>query len=194
MVGNQYSEIKSHSSVLYNERMNILFTMLNAEKIDLGINPDIKQILKVKSILEELWGNIRSLIFYAPMVRTKLKLDTDKSGIYTVDVGFFHIQECINHLMEAPEEATYRRLDYIARQIKDVDILIKEVLQFFSYFIRPDYKQMPDFDTASERYKNLADKKTLEQLQSVIGKRSKDVFDSLDIPLADEYFDEDEKE
>jgi len=187
--GSNYSEIKSHSSVLFNERINILFTMLDAEGIDMGMRPNIQQIMKVKSIVEKIWDNLRPLVFYAPGVRNILKLNTEHSGIYTVDSGFAHIQECINYIISASDYG-YERLVYVIQQLQSVERLIKEVLQYFSYFIRPDYKQMPDFDSASERYRQMADKRTVDEFKALIGDRSKDVFDSLDIPLEDDYFDE----
>jgi len=183
------TEIKSHSSVLFNERMNILFTMLDAEGIDLEINPNIKQIFKVKSILSQIWKNLRPLVFYAPGVRVRLKLNTSHEGIYTIDSGLAHIQECINHMIQS-ENYSYSHLVYIVKQISSVEIIIKEVLQYFSYFIRPDYRQIPDFDVASEKYKEMADKKTLEQFKDVIGDRSGEIFDSLDIELEKEELDE----
>jgi hypothetical protein len=187
--GNGYSEIKSHSSVLFNERINILFTMLDAEGIDMGIKPNINQIMKVKSILEKIWDNLRPLIYYAPNVRSILKLGTTKPGIYTIDSGFAHIQECINHMISS-SDYSYTYLVYTIQQLQNVERIIKEVLQYFSYFIRPDYKQMPDFDSASDRYKQMADKRTVEEFKQLIGDRSNDIFDSLDIPISEDYFDE----
>ena len=40
------NEIRSHSSVLFNERVNTLFLMLDVEIMDAEITPSIKKILK----------------------------------------------------------------------------------------------------------------------------------------------------
>ena len=54
-------------------------------------------------------------------------------------------------------------------------------VQFFQYFYRPEFKQKPDIDMATEQYKDMADKMTIEQLKSVVGKDNKIDFDNLGV-------------
>jgi hypothetical protein len=64
--------------------------------------------------------------------------------------------------------------------------MIRDTLQFFNYFIRPEYKTFPDVFEAAENYKQFADKMTVEQLKEVVGKRHKIDFEALGIAIKDE--------
>ncbi len=57
--------------------------------------------------------------------------------------------------------------------------MIKDILQYFSYFIRPDFSQKPDVDMATERYKYMIDKRTVNELREMVGKTSKINFEEL---------------
>ena len=59
---NAFQEIKSHSSILYNERVAILFYMLDLASIELNTGYQVKDVLRVRSILLQVYKNIRTLI------------------------------------------------------------------------------------------------------------------------------------
>ena len=58
-------------------------------------------------------------------------------------------------------------------------MILKDILQYFHYFIRPDFKQKPDIEIATEKYKEIADIRTVEELRDIVGKRHKIDFDML---------------
>ena len=58
-------------------------------------------------------------------------------------------------------------------------MLIKDVLQYFNYFIRPEFRQKPDVEMATEYYKEIADKKTVDELRLLVGQKHKINFEEL---------------
>ncbi len=183
------SEIKSHSSVLFNERLNAMFMMLDMESMDLEIKPSINRILKTRSLLNTIWRNIRPVVANNPSTRNVLNLNTKHAGIYTIDVGFAHIQECINHMIRT-SEYNYDNLLYTVQQLQSTEGIIREVLQYFSYFIRTDTKQKPDINVASKKYEELADERTVEEFNQLLGDKKHILKNSLEIPITDEFFDD----
>ncbi len=181
-------EVKSHSSVLFNERLNAMFMMYDTEAIDLDIAPSIKKILRSKSLLATIWRNVRPLVSNNPNVRKILHLETEHNGIYTVDMGFSHIQQCITEMITLSNYA-YMKLVYTVQQIQNVETIIREILQFYSYFIRSEYQQKPDINVASEKYRGMADEKTIDDFKAVMGVRST-IKEDLEMPVADTYFDD----
>jgi hypothetical protein len=174
---NSFQEIKSHSSILYNERMAILFYMLDLRSIDMNMTYDVPKVLEVKSILWQIYKNIRMLFRFNPTMRATMNLDTKEKGIYTTDVGFALVNQMITHCEENGYSA--RKLYIIAQELNKIEFVIKDVLQYFQYFIRPEFKQKPDIETATEKYKEMADKRTVEQLRSLVGKHHKINWDEL---------------
>lgn len=182
-------EIKSHSSVLFNERLNALFMMLDMESMDLEIKPSIKSICKTKALLNAVWRNIRPIISNNPIIRQILHLETIYKGLYTADIGFAHIQECINHMIKL-NSYNYDYLIYTVQQLQAVEGIIREILQYFSYFIRTDTRQKPDINIASKKYEELADQRTVEEFNLLLGDKKHILKNSLEIPVDDEYFNE----
>ncbi len=168
------AEIRSHSSVLYNERVNSLLFVLDMSSKDMHIKPNLRLVMEVRALLLQIWKNIRTLVYNNPAVRKCLSLDVKgKPGYYTPDIGLYVVQQGISAIMNNKELHTYNTLSWLANELDDVEIIIKEILQYYKYFIRPDYKQKPDMNIASMKYAAEADKVTLDQLRSVLGKRSK---------------------
>jgi hypothetical protein len=60
-------------------------------------------------------------------------------------------------------------------------MVIKDILQYYHYFIRPDFRQKPDIEMATEKYKEMADKKTVEELRALVGKRHSIDFENLGV-------------
>jgi len=174
---NTFQEIKSHSSILYNERMAILFYLLDMRSINLNTHFQINDVLEVRGILKQIYKNIRMLIRNNPTVRATLNLDTKDQGIYITDVAFGMVDKMVEYCEN--EGYTHKKIYIIVQELNRVETLIKDVLQYFHYFIRPDFRQKPDIEVATEKYKEIADKKTIEELRELVGKRNKIDFESL---------------
>ena len=174
---NTFQEIKSHSSVLYNERMAILFYLLDMKSIGLNANYDIGAMLEVRSILKQIYKNTRMLIRNNPVIRSTLNLNTKDEGTYTTDLAF----GMVDRMIESCENENYtkRKIMFIIDNLNNIEIMIKDVLQYFHYFIRPDFMQKPDVEMATEQYKQIADKMTVEELKRVAGKNNLIDFESL---------------
>ena len=174
---NSFQEIKSHSSILFNERLAILFYMLDMRGIDMNTYYRVSDILNVRGVIKQIYKNIRTLIRNNPTVRATLNLETKDPGIYTLDVALGTIDKMIEYC-----EAygyTNKKVHIIVQELNNVELMIKDTLQYFHYFIRPDFRQKPDIEIATETYKEIADKRTVEELRELVGKRHKIDFESL---------------
>jgi len=172
-----YREIKSHSSLLSNERVAILFYMLDLASINLNSMYDHNHLLNTKAIQYQIYKNIRSVVRNNAAVRNALNLSTKEEGVYTTDVAFDTVEKMIQYCTF--NGFTYKRCYIITQHLNYIELMIRDILQYFSYFFRPEFKQKPDILIASERYKEMADKLTVEQLQGVIGKNNKIDFKHL---------------
>ena len=174
---NTMQEIKSHSSVLFNERMAILFYLLDMKAIQMNINYDTGMIREVNGIIKQIYKNIRTLIRNNPTMRATLNLDTKEEGIYVTDVAVGMIDKMLDYC--ECNGYTPKKNYIISQELNRVEMIIKDILQYYSYFIRPDFKQKPDIELATEKYKDIADRKTIEELRSLAGKRNKIDFENL---------------
>lgn len=167
---NSMQEIKSHSSVLYNERMAILFYLLDMKNLALYQQQTIQSIYEVFSIQKQIYKNVRMLLRFNPTVRVTMRLDTKDEGIYTPDIIKHTIEEMIEYCQS--NGWTEKRIRILIFELENFETIMKDLLQYFSYFIRPDFKQKPDVDMASERYKEMVDKRTVEELREIMGKNA----------------------
>jgi len=174
---NAFQEIKSHSSILYNERMAILFYLLDMRSISMNTHYGVSDMLEVRGIIKQIYKNIRMLVRTNPTVRATLNLETKDEGVYITDVAMGVIDKMVDYC--EINGYTTRRLYIIVQELNNLEMLIKDILQYFHYFIRPDFRQKPDVEIATERYKELADKKTVEELRMLVGKRHKIDFEGL---------------
>ena len=185
---NHMENIKSHSAQLFNERMAIIFFTLDFVSVDLYQNYGRTDLIKkCFSLLQRVYINMRTLIRNDPVMRTTLNLETSKPGLYTTDLMFTSIDNKIQYCNT--NGYTYKKCSFIVHDIMDYELLIHDVLQYYEYFIRPKFHQKPDIEGASEKYKLLADKMTVEQLKQIVGKQNKIDFDNLQL-ADDETFDE----
>jgi len=174
---NTFQEIKSHSSILYNERMAILFFQLDMASIDLNTNYDITTLLKVRSIIKQIHKNIRTLIRNNPTMRATLNLETQDVGTYVTDVALSVIDKMIEYCHVT--KFTTRKIFIIVEELNKIETIIKDILQYYHYFIRPDFRQKPDIELATEKYKEIADNQTVEELRDLVGKNNKIDFEGL---------------
>jgi len=174
---NNFQEIKSHSSILYNERMAILFYLLDMKNLSMHKNRNINSIYETHSILRQIYKNTRMLLKFNDTIRVTMNLETKERGIYTIDVAMGTIMKMIMFCEE--EGFTEKRVHIIIQELDNAEMMLKDILQYFHYFIRPDFRQKPDVDRATEKYKEIADMKTIEELRDIVGKRNKIDFEAL---------------
>ena len=174
---NNFQEIRSHSSILYNERLAILLFQLDQIKVELMTNYDIGQMQKCKAILSQIYTNIRTLIRNNPVMRVTLGIETKDEGIYITDIMISTINQMI--IFCDMNGYTQRKIYIIAQELDKFELTIKDILQYYHYFIRPDFRQKPDIEIATEKYKEIADRRTVDELRLLVGKKHKIDFDSL---------------
>ena len=115
---NSFQEIKSHSSILFNERMAILFFQLDQYGIEMNTYQNVNTIMRVYSILTQIYNNMRMLIRFNPTVRATLNLDTKDDGIYITDIVLNRVKKMI----EWSELNGYT--------MKNIHIVIQELTNF----------------------------------------------------------------
>jgi len=174
---NSFQEIKSHSSILFNERLAILFYLLDMRGIDMNTYFRVQDMQRFRGIIKQIYKNIRTLIRNNPTVRATLNLETKDPGIYTTDVAIGTIDKMVEYCES--RGYTDKKLFIIIQELNNFELMIKDTLQYFHYFIRPDFRQKPDIEVATETYKEIADKRTIEELREIVGKRHKIDFESL---------------
>jgi hypothetical protein len=174
---NTIQEIKSHSSILYNERMAILFYLQDMKNLMLHKHKSVDMIYDCYSVLRQIYKNFRMLIRFNPMVRVTMNLETKDPGIYTVDVAMSMLDKMIKYCEET--EFTQKRIYIIIQEMDNIEMIVKDVLQYFSYFIRPDFSQKPDIESATEKYKEISDKRTVDELKAIVGKNHSIDFEGL---------------
>ena len=190
---NSFEDIKSHSSVLFNERLAILFYLQDMHAIRMNASSDISEVMECKAILKQIYKNMRMLLRFNPTCRATLNLDTKDDGIYVTDVALTIIDKMVEHC--EINGWTAKKLFIIIQELNRVEELLKSVLQYFSYFIRPDFRQKPDLDIATEQYRELADMRTVSELRALVGRNSKIDFESLGSDRIElNQVDEDEEE
>lgn len=175
---NSYQELKSHSSVLFNEQLNILLYMLNMRSMEMNMSWKYKDIVGVKTITYQIYKNIRCLPRYNQIVRYKLDMETKAEGVYVPDVVFNMVDEMIEYCNTYGW--TYYKTKSIVMHLNNMELMIRDILQFFSYFMRPDFKQKPDLGDAAAKYKSMSNRVSVEKLKSIVGKRHNVDFERLD--------------
>lgn len=174
---NNFQEIKSHSSILYNERMAILFYLLDMHSIEMNKYYDSGEILQVRALLLQIYKNIRMLLRNNPTVRATLNLETKDEGSYVTDVAWGIIDSMVKYC--ETYGWTAKRNYILSMELNKLEMMIKDIMQYFHYFIRPDFRQKPDVDIATESYKEIADKTTIEELKKLVGKNHGIDFEGL---------------
>jgi hypothetical protein len=174
---NTMQEIKSHSSILYNERMAILFYLLDMRSISMNTTHSVNDIMEVRAYLKQIYKNIRMLLRFNPTIRSTLNLETKDQGVYVTDVAM----GIIDRMMEYCEMNgfTTKRIHIIIEEMNNIEMMMKDCLQYFSYFIRPEFRQKPDIEIATEHYKEIADGKTVEELKALVGRKHTIDFEHL---------------
>jgi len=135
-------------------------------------------LFKTKALLYQIYKNIRSLIRGNSLCRNVLNLETEERGVYTLDVAF----ELVNKMLQYSQftEFTYKKCYIIAKHLNQIEVILRDILQFFKYFYRTSSQQKPDIFSATEEYKEMADKLTMDELKEIVGKNHKIDFNRLE--------------
>lgn len=178
---NEFSDVKSHSSVLFNNRLAILFYLLDIESVTMNTTRSPDSIIKVQALIKQIYKNVRSLIRLNPSMRAYMNLVTADPGIYVTDVAEHQIDQMIDWCRYNRDGLgwTEKRVAIIIDNLNSLEMMIKDCLQYFSYFIRADFKQKPDLDVATERFKSMIGERTADELRSLLGKRHKIDLDEI---------------
>jgi len=174
---NTFQEIKSHSSILFNERLAILFYLLDCRSIEMNTSYSVSKILEVRAIIKQIYNNIRTLIRNNPTVRATLNLETKDEGTYITDVAMGSVDRMIEYC--DIYGFTTKRVYIIIQELNNIEMIIKDILQYFHYFIRPDFRQKPDIEIATQKYKEIADQRTVDELREIVGSKNKIDFEGL---------------
>lgn len=172
-------DIKTHSSYLYNERLAILFYVLDMRSIELNTHYEMHDLLQVRAILYQIYKNIRMLIRANPVARSVLNLETKDAGIYVTDVAVAVIDRMIEYCHVYGWSS--RKIYIITNELNYLEMMIKDTLQYFQYFIKPTFKQKPDIEFATETYKEMADERTVDELRELVGKKHRIDFEALGV-------------
>ena len=177
--GVRFQEIKSHSSFLQNERLGMLFNELDYSSKAMNEGYHQVWVKRTKSSLFQIWKNVRPLVQSSPYCRANLGLTTSVAGVYSLDVAFKNVEAMV--IFCEMQGYTLSRNYQIAQHLNNIEIVLRSIMQSFSYFFRLDYKQKPDVIEAAMGFKKTADKLTVQQLTSVIGPKNSVDFTTLNM-------------
>lgn len=201
--GNQVKEYKSHSSWLFNDRLAVLFYLLDMDAVRMNTEPINSQIMpsllrRVKALNVQIYKNFRMLLRNDPGLRKAFNVNTAFQHAYTTDLFIDTIIRLINHC-EENGDYTVKKVSFLVSELNNFEMEIKAMLQYYNYFVRTGRKIMPDISLASQKYRLMADKMTIEQLKEVVGKNHHVDFSLIqdDVPQLEndaEENDDDEEE
>jgi len=145
--------------------------------MNMNNNARVSDVLDVYSTSYQIYKNMRTLVRNNPTMRATLNLNTRNPGVYLTDYIYGRIDRMIQFCQD--DGFTVKRLQIIISELNRVEMIIKDVLQYYHYFYRPDFRQKPDVDIATEVYKEMADKKTVEDLRKIAGSNHMIDFENL---------------
>lgn len=169
--GVNWNELKSHSSFVQNERLHYLLGELDQASKFMNETYHPVYIKRTKSVLFQIWKNVQPLVVNNPWCRQQLALNTKIPGLYSVDVAFSEVDKMIIYC-EIYSSFTFKTNYMITTHLNRIEMTIRNILQYFHYLFRPAFKQKPDIVEASQEFKKMADKLTIEQLQQIAGPKN----------------------
>lgn len=167
------TEIKSHSSMLYNLEISNLLSELNISAKQHRAHPEEgggKWLLSSYAILSTLWRNVKCVL------RTNRKAMRDANlevhghvGLLTPDVMLALIRQ---RFMTISDEypLTVGEAWRIVEQLDATEEIIRDALNAMGYFARFDMKTKPDINAAADSYLAELDKLTPVELERIAGR------------------------
>jgi len=157
--------------------MAIIFYWLDIKSVNMNTYYNTQSILEVRALLKQIYKNTRYLVSNNPTIRATLNLETKEDGIYITDIAFGTIDSMIEYCIR--NGYTAKRMQILVYELNNLEVMIKNILQYYHYFLRPNFAQKPDVDIAVEKYKLFADQRTIEELKEIVGKKNRIDFESL---------------
>jgi len=163
------SDLKAHSSALTNERISALISLYDEAIINAKLDYRIEMSEKALVYLEEVWKSFRPLVRSNAFCRKDLRLDTIVDGVYLPDAELRDIDDAIMALKNGKIPETIGNLKILNRKIEAIEIVIRDVIQFFKFTFRPDSRTKPDIHEATEMMHESIDRRTEEELLAIVG-------------------------
>lgn len=166
------SELKAHSSALTNERMSALISLYDEAMINANLDLKYENTEKALVYLKQIWKSFRPLVRANVYCRKDLKLDTIADGVYLPDVILRDIEERIYKMKLGQSKETMLSIRAINISLENIEILIRDIMQYFKFTFRPDARTKPDIHEATEMMLESIDKRTEEELLEIVGMRN----------------------
>lgn len=163
------SELKIHSSALTNERIAALMALFDEAMIEANLDYKIEKSEKALVYLKQIWKNFRTLVRSNAYCRKDLNLDTIAEGVYLPDVIIRQIENVILQVKLGQKEETILTVLHLNRMIENIEIVIRDTIQYFKFTFRPDSRTKPDIHQATEMMLEMVDKQTEEELLEIVG-------------------------
>ncbi len=176
------TELKSHSSALTNERISAYLMAFDTEMLNARNGHSLRAIKVSYNLIHTVWRNIRTLARNFPDCRMRLGMETKTEGVYNVDVIDKFVDNKISRIeytmVEHPEVYTPRVRRNLIELIEQMDLICRDLLQYFKFNFRTDTNQTPDIFSAVDSH-FIPDENTMNQLAGVVGKKHKIDFERL---------------
>jgi hypothetical protein len=163
------SDLKAHSSALTNERISALIALFDEAMITANLDLDYENTERALVYLKQIWKSFRPLVRMNAFVRADLKLNTHTDGVYLPDFGFRSIENVILEFKLNMLTETTRVITNLNRELESLEIMIRDVIQYFKFTFRPDSRTKPDIFEATEMMMENIDNRTEEELLEVVG-------------------------
>jgi len=167
------SELKAHSSALTNERISALLVLLDEAMITAKLYYNINNTKKALVYVKQIWKNFRPVVRSNAFCRRDLKLETKVDGVYTIDVRLAELENLVLLVELGKLQPTIKLLKTLNEEIENLEIMVRDVMQYFQFTFRLAIKSKPDIFEATERLSEAVDKRTEEELLEIVGKNNK---------------------
>lgn len=167
------SELKAHSSALTNERISGLLVLVDEAIIIANRDYSVQNSKNALIYIKQVWKNFRPVVRSSSVCRTDLKLNTKADGVYVIDVWLAWTENIISKIERGITPETIKVITWINKQIENIEILVRDVMQYFKFNFRTENRTKPDIFQAAENMSNIVDKRTEEDLLSIVGKNNR---------------------
>jgi len=184
------NEIRSHSSLIFN--FNLMEKFRDMEYYMVRINQDPTQkgggyLNSAYTYLFQIWRMIRPMVSNNVPVRTHLNLEVaGQKGFYTVDAMLGYIRKYFMELKMQGKRLSVRMAFSIQELLNTIEVIIRQILQFWNFFTRWETMQKPDLYAAADSYMQNIDEDTLKMLNEVSGIKMKLVDPDQEVSIENE--------
>lgn len=192
------NEIRSHSSLIFN--YNLMEKFRDMEYYMIRINQDPTQkggtyLNSAYTYLFQIWRMIRPMVSNNVPVRTFLNLEVEgQKGFYTVDAMLGYIRKYFMDTKMEGKRLSIRAAFAIQELLNTIEVIIRQILQFWNFFTRWETQQKPDLYAAADSYMQNIDADTLQMLNEVSGIKMKLMDAEQDETTEDDDNEDDDEE